>query len=136
MIVLNVTYSVLSLMLAAYVVNALVLLVIYLSGRHKYAQKLRSEFRPVSEAQWPMVTVQLPVYNEVDVIARLIKSACNLDYPADKLQIQVVDDSTDETTLVAAQLVKQYQNRGVNICLVHRTNLVGFKVGAMREALK
>ena len=135
MIVLNVTYSVLSLMLAAYVVNALVLLVIYVSGRHKYAQRLRSEFRPVPESQWPTVTVQLPVYNEVDVIARLIKSACNLDYPADKLQIQVVDDSTDETTLVAAQLVKQYQNRGVNICLVHRTNRVGFKGGALREAL-
>lgn len=83
----------------------------------------------------PSVTVQLPIFNEPFVVERLIHTAVSLHYPPHKLQIQVIDDSTDGTTERAARLVAYYKEREVNISLVHRTNREGYKAGALAHAL-
>ncbi len=84
---------------------------------------------------WPAVTVQLPIYNERYVVERLIETAVSLKYPREKLQIQVVDDSTDDTTARAARLVNTYQRQGYDICLIHRQERKGYKAGALAKAL-
>ncbi|HDH03269.1 MAG TPA: glycosyltransferase [Actinobacteria bacterium] len=84
----------------------------------------------------PKVTVQLPIYNELYVSARVIEAACLLDYPKDLLQIQVLDDSTDETVAVVAEAVKRAQSRGTNIVHVRRADRSGFKAGALRNGLE
>lgn len=83
----------------------------------------------------PLVTVQLPIYNELYVVSRLIDKVCQLDYPNEKLEIQVLDDSTDETKDLIASKVKEWKLKGVDIVHVHRTNRQGFKAGALEEAL-
>ena len=80
--------------------------------------------------------MQLPVYNERYVVARLIDAVAQLDYPLDRLEIQVLDDSTDVTTAIAAKRVAFWQRRGVNIKLVHRANRTGYKAGALQHGLK
>jgi cellulose synthase/poly-beta-1,6-N-acetylglucosamine synthase-like glycosyltransferase len=90
---------------------------------------------PFSPDDLPSVTVQLPVYNERFVIGRLVDAAARLDYPADRLQIQVIDDSSDDTTDIARDLVSHYQAQGLDIQLLHRNNRQGFKAGALQEAL-
>ena len=71
---------------------------------------------------WPHVTIQLPLYNELYVVERLIDDICKIDYPTDKIEIQVLDDSTDESTEIAKKKVYEYQAKGVNIKYIHRTN--------------
>lgn len=83
----------------------------------------------------PPVTVQLPIYNERYVVKRLIEAVVALDYPSHCLQIQVVDDSTDDTTARAAELVEYYNRKGVNISLLHREHRRGYKAGALAQAL-
>ncbi|MFP4370052.1 MAG: glycosyltransferase, partial [Candidatus Kapaibacterium sp.] len=86
-------------------------------------------------AERPMVTIQLPVFNEYFVVERLIRSVCAINYPKDKLEIQVLDDSTDETVELSRTLVEEFKNKGFNIKLLHRTNRSGFKAGALKEGL-
>lgn len=83
----------------------------------------------------PRVTVQLPVYNERLVVGRLVDAAARLDYPRDRLQIQVIDDSNDDTTYIARALVTHYAALGLDIQLVHRDNRRGFKAGALQAGL-
>lgn len=85
---------------------------------------------------WPMVTVQLPVYNERYVVERLIDSVCSLNYPREKLQIQVLDDSSDDSLEIAAKTVLEWQNRGVDIVQIQRPDRVGYKAGALAYGLK
>jgi cellulose synthase/poly-beta-1,6-N-acetylglucosamine synthase-like glycosyltransferase len=85
---------------------------------------------------WPRVTVQLPIYNERYVIERLIESVGQFDYPRELLDIQVLDDSTDETQQVARDCVERYQALGLPISYIHRANREGFKAGALQEGLK
>ena len=89
----------------------------------------------VADDAWPPVTIQLPTYNESTVIERLIDTVAQIEYPADKLQIQVLDDSTDGTTALAQARVAHHQARGVNIVLIHRENRSGYKAGALAEGL-
>jgi cellulose synthase/poly-beta-1,6-N-acetylglucosamine synthase-like glycosyltransferase len=84
----------------------------------------------------PVVTIQLPIFNEYLVVERLIRSVCKIDYPKDKLEIQVLDDSTDETTQLSESLVNEYKEKGYNIKFLHRTNRQGFKAGALKEGLE
>ncbi|MGD2115272.1 MAG: glycosyltransferase family 2 protein [Acidobacteriota bacterium] len=86
---------------------------------------------PPDPPEWPVVTVQLPLYNELYVAERLIDAVCRLDYPADRLEIQVLDDSTDETRRVVADAVRRHRERGVRIEHLHRTDRTGFKAGAL-----
>ena len=83
----------------------------------------------------PKVTIQLPVFNEQFVIKRLIDAAINLDYPIDKIQIQVVDDSTDMTANIAEKLVKKYQQKGFQIDHLRRSSREGYKAGALDAAV-
>jgi cellulose synthase/poly-beta-1,6-N-acetylglucosamine synthase-like glycosyltransferase len=83
----------------------------------------------------PFVTVQLPVFNEKYVIERLIEQVCRLDYPSDKLEVQVLDDSTDETRQIAEAVVKRFQEQGVIIQYLHREKREGYKAGALAEGL-
>jgi len=84
---------------------------------------------------YPEVTIQLPLYNEKYVICRLIDATLKLDYPKDKLEIQILDDSTDETTEITRGHIKQYIEQGYNIRHIHRKNRQGFKAGALKEGL-
>ncbi|MGE0666214.1 MAG: glycosyltransferase [Sphingomonadales bacterium] len=81
----------------------------------------------------PFVTVQLPLYNERYVVDRLIDNIVLLDYPRDRYEIQVLDDSTDDTTRIAMEFVERYRAQGYNIELIHRTDRTGFKAGALKH---
>lgn len=87
-------------------------------------------------ARLPFITVQLPVYNERHVIARLIDAAVALDYPVDRLEIQILDDSTDETVAIAAARAAYHQARGVQIVHIQRPDRTGFKAGALAYGLE
>ena len=98
-------------------------------ANHRYSQPT-----PTAEfEQLPIVTVQLPLYNEKFVVQRLIDAAVAIDYPSQLLQIQVLDDSTDETTRLAAARISQYRSQGVWIEHHHRSVRTGFKAGALAE---
>ncbi|WP_225307108.1 cellulose synthase family protein [Adhaeribacter soli] len=86
-------------------------------------------------AEWPAVTVQLPIYNERFVVERLLEAVTALEFPREKLQIQVLDDSTDETVEIVAQKVAAYQAQGINISQVRRRNREGYKAGALKYGL-
>ena len=86
-------------------------------------------------AALPVVTVQLPIYNEMYVADRLIDAVCALDYPRDRLEIQVLDDSTDETQTIAESAVRRFAAQGFDISYLHRANRIGYKAGAL-EALR
>ena len=86
--------------------------------------------------QWPRVTVQLPMYNEMLVAQRVIEAACAIDYPADRLEVQVLDDSTDESAGIARQCVDRMRARGHDVQYIHRSSREGFKAGALNEGLK
>lgn len=83
-----------------------------------------------------MVTVQLPVYNELYVVERLVRRVAELDYPRDRLEVQVLDDSTDETTAIIRKCVKELSGQGTNIRLLHRSSRDGYKAGALRDGLE
>ncbi|MDP6779342.1 MAG: glycosyltransferase, partial [Candidatus Latescibacteria bacterium] len=92
---------------------------------------------PVGEfGDLPRVTIQLPVYNEVYVVERLIRAAAAIDYPNELLEIQVLDDSTDETTEVAQRCVTELRASGIDIVHIHRRDRTGFKAGALEAGLK
>jgi len=102
---------------------------------HKYRQNLYLP-SPKSLERWPFVTVQLPIYNERYVASRSIKAAAALDYPRQLLEIQVLDDSTDDTAQLIAETVRDLRAQGVNVKHLHRTNRRGFKAGALNDALE
>ena len=85
---------------------------------------------------WPRVTIQLPIYNERYVVDRLIESVSRLDYPANLLEIQVLDDSTDDTIQIARLAVKKMRAAGFDIVHIHRKNRSGYKAGALRKGLE
>ena len=84
----------------------------------------------------PYVTIQLPVYNELYVMERLLENISHITYPKDKLEIQVLDDSTDESLEATAQKVKELQQTGLDIQHITREKRTGFKAGALKEGLK
>lgn len=88
------------------------------------------------EDHMPRVTVQLPLFNEMYVAERLIDSVVKLDYPRDLIEIQVLDDSTDDTREIAARTVQRYRDQGFDISYHHRDNREGFKAGALEQGLK
>ena len=105
--------------------------VLYLYWKHR-----PDEPSPLSEfPELPRMTVQLPIFNELHVVERLLKAVVALDYPADRLQIQVLDDSTDETAAFTEGLCADIAATGRDIEFRHRTNRHGFKAGALDEAM-
>lgn len=95
----------------------------------------RNQPAPPDLAHYPQVTVQLPIYNEARVVQRLLAAAAALDWPGDRLQIQVLDDSTDETRDLAAYWVDHHQRQGVPIVHLHRQDRVGYKAGALHAGI-
>jgi cellulose synthase/poly-beta-1,6-N-acetylglucosamine synthase-like glycosyltransferase len=120
----------------------MILLAFY--GVHRYTMcyhyfKYRKNYNPNPPRHFevlPQVTIQLPIFNEQFVIDRLIEAVCAMEYPREKLEIQVLDDSTDETREVASGIVDRYAALGHNIVYIHRTNRHGFKAGALDAGLK
>ena len=130
MIFTLVIYFIASLFLFIYSLTQLTLVWKYIAKK-----KLFSVTKKIEETFRPYVTVQLPVYNEMYVVERLIDKICELDYPLDKLEIQILDDSTDETKNIIARKVLEWKNKGIDIVHIHRTNRKGYKAGALEEAL-
>ena len=101
-----------------------------------YLKSLKEHRAPaIAPTHWPVVTVQLPVYNERYVVARLIDAVAAFDYPEGQLEIQVLDDSTDETVNIVAQKVAHYQSQNIDIKHVRRPERSGFKAGALAYGL-
>jgi len=101
----------------------------FLKARKEWASTPR-----VIPDSWPKVTVQLPVYNELYVVERLIDAAAKLNYPKELLEIQILDDSTDQTVELIQAKLKEYPE--INFQYIHRTDRKGFKAGALREGLE
>jgi cellulose synthase/poly-beta-1,6-N-acetylglucosamine synthase-like glycosyltransferase len=91
---------------------------------------------PPKVRDWPRVTVQLPIFNERYVIERLVEAVSRFDYPRELLDVQVLDDSTDETSEVANACVERHAAQGMPIVYIHRTNRQGYKAGALENGLK
>lgn len=129
-IVLILLYAACLLFIFCYSLLQLNLTYLFLRSRNKNEKK----FYP-PPAEWPAVTAQLPVYNERFVVERLLEAVTAFDYPPEKLQIQVLDDSTDETVGIVAERLTAYRAQGIQISHVRRRNREGFKAGALKYGL-
>ncbi|MEM7344516.1 MAG: cellulose synthase family protein, partial [Chloroflexota bacterium] len=134
MTLLIIIYIGAALSLAIYALNSWVLTALYLKHRGDSPPRVETG-AAINEDNLPAVTVQLPVFNETFVVERLIDAVVKLDYPADRLQIQVLDDSTDASIDIALARVNHYQKQGVDITLIHRRDRTGFKAGALKNGL-
>ncbi|HLV93373.1 MAG TPA: cellulose synthase family protein [Aequorivita sp.] len=132
--IIIVIYSIALLLIFLYALAQLNLLFNYLKARKQQQNALVFDF--TKEEEIPFVTIQLPVYNELYVMERLLDNIALIDYPQDKLEIQVLDDSTDESFKTTAEHIHRLQQTGLNIQHISRTNRVGFKAGALKEGLK
>jgi cellulose synthase/poly-beta-1,6-N-acetylglucosamine synthase-like glycosyltransferase len=115
--------------LSAYGIHRYVIIYLFLKHRKQAAVPAR-HFEEL-----PKVTMQLPIFNEVYVVERLLRSVSEIDYPKELLQIQVLDDSTDDTRQLTSSCVAELQSRGFNVELIHRTDRTGFKAGALETGL-
>lgn len=131
--VIKLLYGICIVILAVYGFNSLGLAIMYL-----LTLRQKSNQKPAEKKQGPLpfVTVQLPVYNESTMLERLVKAVANQQYPHDRYEIQILDDSTDETTQLAARWVEAYRSKGWNIRLIHRDDRTGYKAGALAHGLE
>jgi cellulose synthase/poly-beta-1,6-N-acetylglucosamine synthase-like glycosyltransferase len=128
---LLIPYFVVLILLAGYGIHRYILVYLY------YKHRDRRTIQPAGHFdELPRVTVQLPIFNEQYVVERLVDSVCKLNYPREKLDVQVLDDSTDETVEVARGLVERYAALRYPIAYHHRTNRHGYKAGALAEGLQ
>jgi cellulose synthase/poly-beta-1,6-N-acetylglucosamine synthase-like glycosyltransferase len=128
---LLIPYFIVLILLASYGAHRYVLVYLYYKNK-----KNRTTEPPAHFPELPRVTIQLPIFNEQFVVERLLDAICRMDYPLEKLDIQVLDDSTDETVAVARGLVNHYAAKGFPVSYHHRSNREGFKAGALSEGLK
>ena len=124
---------------AVLVLYLTVLAVLSVQGLHRawlmwHWWRAKPVVAPARVSDWPAVTVQLPVFNERYVVKRLVAAAGRLDYPRDRLQIQVLDDSTDDTTALAREAVGALVDNGIDAVLLHREDRKGYKAGALAQA--
>jgi cellulose synthase/poly-beta-1,6-N-acetylglucosamine synthase-like glycosyltransferase len=124
------------------IINVLSWIFLFIFGLHYYVisfmflskrKKVKNQVPELGEI--PGVTVQLPIFNEMYVVERLIDNVAALDWPKDKLEIQILDDSNDETTEIARKKVEEYRNQGINIHLIRREDRSEFKAGALKYGL-
>ena len=138
---LQLIYTIGALGLAAYGLQAIVLTLLRVRSDRStpYAPNdSRRAARPApgrDDTDWPAVTVQLPVYNELHVVSRLIDACARIDYPADRLQIQVLDDSDDDTTCLGQRRAAFWRRKGIDVQIVRRPSRRGYKAGALQEGL-
>lgn len=115
-----------------YGLNAYLLLAIHWWNR----RRIRDVTTPGPPVEWPSVTVQLPLYNERYVARRLLEAVGALDYPPDRLEVQVLDDSTDDTSVIIAATADRLRARGLTVVQLQRRERTGFKAGALAAGLK
>ncbi len=123
------SYTIAAVLTALYGLQATALLFLYL--RHKGKRITRPQVDG-----WPSVTVQLPIYNERYVVPRLLDAVSRLKYPRGLLEIQILDDSDDRTHAIIEGYARKYQEKGVPVRLIHRTDRTGYKAGALAHGLK
>jgi len=134
--ILIVLYFLCLLLVLFYSILQLSLAIAYVRNKYSKASGKTVEEKPVlDDANAPMVTVQLPMFNELYVADRIIEKVAEFQYPEGKLQIQVLDDSTDETKDVIAAKVAEVAARGINIQHIHRVDRTGYKAGALDDAM-
>ena len=135
-----IVYLVALISLFTYGMNCYLLMIFYRQNRWnaviKHEEIKKNFYQTVPPADWPRVTIQLPIFNELYVVERLIKSVCRLDYPRELLEIQVLDDSTDDTVKIAQSVVAEMKLEGFDIVYLHRRNRIGFKAGALKEGMQ
>jgi cellulose synthase/poly-beta-1,6-N-acetylglucosamine synthase-like glycosyltransferase len=126
--------------LLTYGMNCWFLMLLYRLNSSRAAQKHRrikdTFYQNIPRRDWPHVTIQLPIFNELYVVERLIASVCKIDYPKDLLEVQVLDDSTDDTGSIARAMVAKMKAAGIDIVYIHRSDRSGYKAGALKEGLK
>jgi len=127
---LLIPYFIVLILLASYGLHRYTLVYLYYKKKHNATKPPQ----PFTELTY--VTIQLPIFNEQYVVDRLLQAVCRIDYPREKLDIQLLDDSTDETANVARELVQHYASQGHPVTYLHRTNRAGYKAGALHEGLK
>lgn len=126
-------------------VIALALITIYCLLQLNLLYNYRKSYRRFNDAyknkdgdsaanQWPFVTIQLPIFNEMYVVERLIDNIMQMDYPKDRFEVHVLDDSTDETVEIVRKKVSHYNKLGFQIAQIQRSNRTGYKAGALKEA--
>ena len=133
--VLLIAYGLCLSFIFCYSISQFHLVILYKKHRRRLNKKYSNEMS-LNEEDSPYVTIQLPLYNEKYVVARLIDCIVTLDYPKDKLEIQLLDDSNDETTTLIEAKIKEYQPQGFDIKLIRRGDKVGFKAGALKYGLE
>lgn len=128
------------LIMGAYFISLTILFVFGSSGVvmvYYYFKHRKARHPKVGELrEFPTVTIQLPIYNEQYVVGRLLDAVCNIAYLKENLEIQILNDSTDETTAIVEEYVRTYQAQGIDIKHIHRQTRAGYKAGALREGLK
>src|SRR5580704_15753999 len=128
-IIWTICYLAVLLGLSAYGVHRYFIIYLFLKNRKHNAVPAGS-FESL-----PKVTVQLPIFNEIYVVERLLRSVSEIDYPKDRLQIQVLDDSTDDTREITAVCAEELRERGFDVQLIQRVDRTGFKAGALEVGL-
>ncbi len=129
-----VVYTIALLLIFFYSLAQLNLLINYLGNKKRNQEAPKYNLLDAKEI--PYVTIQLPVYNEEYVMDRLLKNIAKIEYPANKLEIQVLDDSTDDTVIDTAKHIEELKATGLDISHIRRTNRQGFKAGALKEGLE
>ncbi len=131
--IIIVIYSISLLLIFMYALAQFNLMLNYLASKKKIDVSPKFDFSNSNEI--PYVTIQLPVFNELYVMERLLKNIVEIEYPNDKLEIQVLDDSTDESLELTEKIILEIQKSGIDIKHITRKNRVGFKAGALKEGL-
>jgi cellulose synthase/poly-beta-1,6-N-acetylglucosamine synthase-like glycosyltransferase len=129
---LGALYLLIVFLLGLYGLHNLVNAILYLASKTRAPKRKKTTVLD----QYPKVTIQLPIFNEKYTIERLLASVTRLNYPPDRLQIQVLDDSTDDTAILTRNLVDEYKTHGIDIEWIHRTDRTGYKAGALSNGLQ
>lgn len=132
-LVVIIIYSLALVIIFLYSLSQLQLLLNYLKSQKTTDASEKFDF---SEDEYPFVTIQLPLYNEFYVVERLLKNISKIDYPKNKLEIQVLDDSTDHSLEKTTEIIQEIQNENIDIQHITRITRTGFKAGALKEGLK
>ena len=131
--IIVILYSISILLLFFYSLAHFNLLLNYLKSKKRTDKSVQFDLSKPNEI--PFVTIQLPIYNEKYVVERLLTTVAQMDYPKDRLEVQVLDDSTDDSVLETKELIQQIAKSGLDIKHIQRTNRTGFKAGALKEGL-
>lgn len=133
---LIIVYFTVILALSAYGLHRFHLVLLCRRHRDRIAAAPDHAGEPAADGDLPIVTIQLPLFNESTVVERLLEYVAEMDYPSDKLEIQVLDDSIDETRGLARAKVAELRSRGFDAVYIHRVDRVGYKAGALDKGMK